>query len=142
MTKLSSVPELRPFVSLNRVEPCQNQYSLMVYVKLTGYRVLSYDPEKFSYERIGGVNMRYTVMHIEKTGGEEENEFFKEYTVTPDRRYEDVLFVELVEEVQPVTQKIILEGPSGNDIVYYTQSLELNKESGGGAGGAGGSYEP
>lgn len=105
MTSSEEIPFNKPFLSIQRLEPCGNKYLMMIFVRLKGYKFISYDPELYTYERSGGVNLRYTIMHIDETDDEHVEEVFKKYEIVANRKEEDAIHVELVDTIEEKVQQ-------------------------------------
>ncbi len=141
-----TIPTMKPFLNINRVKECSNEYLMTLFVNLKGFRVLSYDPEKYSYERVGGVNFRYTILYVEKTDDEAVTEFLKEYRLVANRKEEDAIYVEIREPEADQIKEILQEKSDENTMrtmSFMMMSAEENTpKSGTKHGGTTGSYEP
>ena len=145
-TSKTNIPALKPFLNVTRTKPCLNEYLMTLLVRLEGYRVLSYDPENYTYERVGGVNFRYTIMYVEKTDEETITDFLEEYKLVVNRKDEDAIHVEIREPHVDEIKNILQE--KSDDTTQRTMSFmmmsteEGTMNKGTKHGGGTGSYEP
>jgi hypothetical protein len=144
---LERIPFMIPFINVQRTEPCSNKYILRIYVKLKGYTAAFYSPEKFTYERVGGVNFRNTEFYIKPADPEHMEEFYEDYTIIVNRKEEDAIYIGLVSLEDLPTKEIPKDKSEFKKIQtrsFALMSVETEgeekppKKHGGGTG----TYEP
>jgi hypothetical protein len=143
MTETSElVPVNVPFINVERITPCSNQYRLRFFVRLKGFTFDSYSPEKFTYERVGGVNFRFTVLYVLPGDPEKEETVYKEFELLVNRKEEDSIYIELqsIHEYQHIQ-----DTEEDSDEKLYTRSFQMlstTETAGKKIGGGGGTFEP
>lgn len=131
------VPVNVPFINVERIAPCSNDYLLRFFVRLKGFTFDSYSPEKFTYERVGGVNFRYTVLYLRPCDPELEETVFKEFELTVNRKEEDSIYIELQSNYEDQHYQ---EMEKSSDEKLHTRSFQMLSTTG--SKGGSGTYEP
>lgn len=129
----NKLPANKVFLNMVRSNPGGNQYNLTVAIRLDGYEISEYDPEKKRYDRAGGVKYRNTTMVLKKSPGHKEF-VTRNFRLTPNRKEEDSIYINLEIQENPLT--------ASTDSVQAQQRTPdppAGQQSGGGTGG---SYEP